>query len=80
LEAIELLENSGRLMVLPAALREMAELRERYPYMNLAELAEAAGGLSRSAVNHRLRRLLEAAEPGRSSTSSDRMRVLTRCK
>ena len=39
----------------------MAELRLRYPYMNLAELAEAGGdGLSRSAVNHRLRRLVEA--------------------
>ena len=63
LEAIAALERSGRLSSLPAALREMAELRETYPYMNLAELAEAAGGgLSRSAVNHRLRRLLEAAE------------------
>ena len=47
---------------LPAALREMADLRLNFPYMNLAELGEVAGGLSRSAVNHRLRRLLEAAE------------------
>lgn len=62
LEAIAVLEGSGRLMTLPPALREMADLRRCYPYMNLAELAEAAGGLSRSAVNHRLRRLLEAAE------------------
>jgi DNA-binding protein WhiA len=65
LEAIAALDTSGRLAALPAALREMADLRRRYPYMNLAELAEAAGGdLSRSAVNHRLRRLLEAAERG----------------
>jgi DNA-binding protein WhiA len=63
LEAIAQLEQSGRLRSLPAALREMADLRRRYPYMNLAELAEVAGGeLSRSAVNHRLRRLVEAAE------------------
>jgi DNA-binding protein WhiA len=76
LEAIALLESSGRLMSLPEALREMADLRVRYPYMNLAELGEAAGGLSRSAVNHRLRRLLEAAE-GRGRRAPDgRMRVL----
>jgi DNA-binding protein WhiA len=63
LEAIETLEDGGRLRSLPAALREMADLRRRYPYMNLGELAEVAGGeLSRSAINHRLRRLLEAAE------------------
>jgi DNA-binding protein WhiA len=63
LEAIETLEDGGRLRSLPAALREMADLRRRYPYKNLGELAEVAGGeLSRSAINHRLRRLLEAAE------------------
>lgn len=61
LEAIQELERSGKLGALPEALRDMAALRVRYPYMNLAELGEAAGGLSRSAVNHRLRRLLEAA-------------------
>lgn len=63
LEAIAALERSGRLMTLPSALREMAELRVRHPYLNLSELAEAGGeGLTRSAVNHRLRRLEEAAE------------------
>jgi cell division protein WhiA len=76
LEAIETLEKSGRLASLPAALREMADLRQEYPYMNLAELAEVAGGLSRSAVNHRLRRLLEAAEGREHRVSGDRMRVL----
>jgi DNA-binding protein WhiA len=60
-EAIEELERSGKLATLSVALRDMAALRLRYPYMNLAELAEEAGGLSRSAVNHRLRRLIEAA-------------------
>jgi len=76
LEAIALLERNGKLASLPTALREMAELRVRYPYMNLAELAEAAGGLSRSAVNHRLRRLLEAAEGPGHRTPDGRMRVL----
>ena len=48
---------------LPQALRDMAELRLEYPDMNLTELAEVGGeGLTRSAVNHRLRRLVQAAE------------------
>lgn len=66
LEAIALLQRNGRLATLPYALREMADLRVRHPHLNLAELAEAGGeGLTRSAVNHRLRRLVEAAEkPG----------------
>ena len=63
LEAIAVLQRSGRLETLPAALKDAAELRLRYPYLNLTELAEAGGeGLTRSAVNHRLRRLVEAAE------------------
>jgi hypothetical protein len=63
LEAIATLRRSGRLERLPAALREAAELRVRYPYLNLGELAEAGGeGVSRSAMNHRLRRLVQAAE------------------
>lgn len=63
LEAIAALERSGCLEKLPAALRDMADLRMQYPYMNLTELAEAGGeGLTRSAANHRLRRLVEVAE------------------
>ncbi|MBC7294698.1 MAG: DNA-binding protein WhiA, partial [Thermoleophilia bacterium] len=62
LEAIALLEETGLLKHLPPALQEIAALRKLYPYLNLAELAEASGmGLSRSAVNHRLRRLVQAA-------------------
>ncbi len=63
LDAIAVLERSGRLDTLPPALRAMAGLRMDNPYMNLAELAEVGGeGLSRSAVNHRLRRLVAEAE------------------
>jgi DNA-binding protein WhiA len=63
LAAIAALERTGRLATLPPALREMADIRVQYPYLNLSELAEAGGeGLTRSAVNHRLRRLVEAAE------------------
>lgn len=42
---------------LPGALREMLELRLEYPDASLAELARL-GGVSRSAANHRLRRLV----------------------
>jgi DNA-binding protein WhiA len=45
---------------LPPALREMLELRLEYPDAPLAELAHL-GGLSKSAANHRLRRLVEMA-------------------
>jgi cell division protein WhiA len=42
---------------LPPALREMLELRLEHPDASLAELARL-GGLSKSATNHRLRRLV----------------------
>ena len=45
---------------LSPALREMLELRLEYPDASLTELAHV-GGLSRSAANHRLRRLVEIA-------------------
>ena len=46
---------------LPPALREMLELRLENPDASLAELAQM-GELSKSAVNHRLRRLLALAD------------------
>ncbi len=45
---------------LPHALREMLELRLEHPDASLAELAQL-GGLSKSAANHRLRRLAARA-------------------
>ena len=45
---------------LPRALREMLELRLEHPDASLAELARL-GGLSKSAANHRLRRLVAVA-------------------
>ena len=59
--AIELLEASGALERLPPALREMAGWRSANPELNLGELAGRMK-LSKSAVNHRLRRLQELAE------------------
>jgi DNA-binding protein WhiA len=58
--AIERLEASGRLHQLPPALREMARWRVENPELNLGELAGRMK-LSKSAVNHRLRRLQELA-------------------
>jgi len=52
-EALQSLDPEG----LPKALREMLELRLEHPDVSLAELARL-GGLSKSAANHRLRRLL----------------------
>jgi cell division protein WhiA len=58
--AIEHLEAAGALQHLPPALREMARWRSANPELNLGELAGRMK-LSKSAVNHRLRRLQELA-------------------
>ncbi|MFA4964607.1 MAG: DNA-binding protein WhiA [Thermoleophilia bacterium] len=50
---------------LPDSLRDVAQLRLRYPYLSLQELAaRARPPLSKSALNHRLRRLLVLAGEG----------------
>jgi DNA-binding protein WhiA len=59
--AIERLEATGRLDRVPPALREMARWRTANPELNLGELADRMK-LSKSAVNHRLRRLQEMAD------------------
>lgn len=80
-EAITYLEARGLLDGLPVALYEMAALRLEHPYLNLSELAaESPDALTRSAANHRLRRLEQAAEaagwqprvPGGSRPGHDR--------
>ncbi len=59
--AIDQLDRSGRLAELSPALREVAQARRASPDLNLAELATSMR-LSKSAVNHRLRRLVDIAE------------------
>jgi DNA-binding protein WhiA len=66
--AIEILEASGRLDHLPPALREMARWRAAYPELNLGELAGRMR-LSKSAVNHRLRRLQQLADSNGNGSS-----------
>lgn len=61
--AIEKLIDSGKLEQLPSELRELAKLRLDNPEMTLTELGLALSEpLSRSGVNHRLRKLLAIAE------------------
>ena len=62
-EAIAKLEQDQGLETLPPSLQEMARWRKDNPELNLSELAGQMN-LSKSAVNHRLRRLVEIAEAG----------------
>ncbi len=72
--AIERLEADGKLETLPPALKEMARWRVENPDLNLGELAGRMN-LSKSAVNHRLRRLQQLAQSnGDSRPSSEHRR------
>jgi cell division protein WhiA len=63
-EAITRLEQDQGLETLPPSLQEMARWRKENPELNLSELAVQMN-LSKSAVNHRLRRLVEISEGAR---------------
>ena len=63
IDAIERLRSGGLFDQLPPKLQETAKLREEYPEVNLAELAELHDPpLTKSAVNHRLRKLMRLAK------------------
>jgi len=64
LQAIRHLESTGELERLPTGLREAAAQRRQQPDADLDALASALG-VSRSAVNHRLRRLVALAAASR---------------
>ena len=68
--AIEQLEADGVLQTLSPALQEMARVRKLHPDLNLTELASRMK-LSKSAINHRLRRLLEVAAGEGTGTDGD---------
>jgi DNA-binding protein WhiA len=59
--AIEKLEAAGQLEGLSPALQDMARARRQNSELNLTELAEHMK-LSKSAINHRLRRLVEIGD------------------
>jgi hypothetical protein len=64
LQAIRHLESTGELERLPTGLREAAEQRRRQPDADLDALASSLG-VTRSAINHRLRRLMAIATASR---------------
>lgn len=62
IEAIRFLEKHGGTEDLPASLQEMAAIRIRHPEATLEELGSCfRTPVGKSGVNHRLRRLIEAA-------------------
>lgn len=62
-QAIKKLRDSGKFATLSDDLKLTAELREKYPEASLAMLAKMTeGGLSRSGINHRLKKLIELSE------------------
>lgn len=63
LQAIARLEAAGQLAQLPQALRDVAQQRRLTPDADLDDLGRLLG-VSRSAVNHRLRRLIELSAAG----------------
>lgn len=63
IENIKLLQKEMGLENLPDKLREVAEIRLAHPDMNLKEVGELLKGtVSKSGVNHRLRKIDELAE------------------
>ncbi|MFX3632481.1 MAG: DNA-binding protein WhiA [Candidatus Pristimantibacillus sp.] len=63
IENIKLLDREMGLDNLPDKLREVAEIRLQHPDMNLKEVGEMLKGtVSKSGVNHRLRKIDELAE------------------
>ncbi|WP_068777198.1 DNA-binding protein WhiA [Paenibacillus sp. FJAT-26967] len=63
IDNIRLLEREIGLESLPDKLREVAEIRLKHPDMNLKEVGDMLrGSVSKSGVNHRLRKIDEMAE------------------
>lgn len=63
IDNIRLLQKEVGLNNLPEKLREVAEIRLRHPDMNLKEVGDLLKGqVSKSGVNHRLRKIDELAE------------------
>jgi DNA-binding protein WhiA len=63
-ENIRFIEQTAGLHILPVKLREIAELRVAYQDVTLKELGEMVSGsnISKSGINHRLRKIDEIAE------------------
>ncbi|MBR0086480.1 MAG: DNA-binding protein WhiA [Lachnospiraceae bacterium] len=65
-QAIEKIKSLNLYSLLPAPIRELAEMRLEYPESSLKELGEMMDPpVSKSGVNHRMRKLLSIAEEER---------------
>ncbi len=63
IDAIRLLDRRGILETLPEKLQTTARMRLQHPEATLAELAEMSSpAVSKSAINHRMRKLVELAK------------------
>ena len=61
-EAIEILQDAGRLEFLPKQIKETALLRLQYPELSLVQLAERCDPpVTKSCINHRMRKIMEIA-------------------
>ena len=71
IENIELIESRVGLTALPEKLQEIAELRLKHPEVSLKELGEMipSGAISKSGINHRIRKINEFAEKLREEAS-----------
>lgn len=72
-ENIRFIDQTVGLQVLPDKLREIAELRVAYQDVTLKELGEmvSGGNISKSGINHRLRKIDEIAEKLRAGSTID---------
>lgn len=64
IENIQLIEQRVGLAALPSKLQEIAELRLEHPEVSLKELGEMipSGAISKSGINHRIRKINEFAD------------------
>ncbi|WP_088012339.1 DNA-binding protein WhiA [Gottfriedia acidiceleris] len=71
IENIRYIQSSVGLDILPPKLREIAELRVAYEDVTLKELGEmvSSGAISKSGINHRLRKIDELADKLRAGES-----------
>lgn len=61
-ESIKYIENTIGLHQLPINLQEAARIRLRHPDISMSELVDYFGGLGKSGINHRLKKLCEIAK------------------
>jgi hypothetical protein len=62
LEAIKKIESKSGLGSLPPALKEAAEMRKKYPEASLEDIAALCGGLTKSGISHRMKKIIEIAD------------------